>query len=332
MKSYGAKQLIKQWCPPALWNALRSGARRCLARSRGGPRVLRTVEDLDREIARADQAAQVSDDELRRTFLEFRFACPGNLPPDPSAPEYREAQLALYRLLAGRDSYVAETGEVSTFDLAAGIECPFPYATRSSTTVGEQLMAIGFLVRALQLRPGDRILEFGPGWGKSTLEFAQMGYPVTAVDINPLFLDLIRARAARLRLDVSLLRSDMLSCQPASRFERVVFYESFHHCSDHVRMIARLDSLVARGGAVLFAGEPIEDDFPMPWGIRLDGMSVYSIRKHGWLELGFRTDYFLNVLARHGWVAERLQSLDVPWGKVFVARRASEAHQSGRAA
>jgi hypothetical protein len=37
------------------------------------------------------------------------------------------------------------------------------------------------------------------------------------------------------------------------------------------------------------AAEPITDDFGEPWGLRLDGMSAWSIRKHGWLELGFQT-------------------------------------------
>jgi hypothetical protein len=101
-----------------------------------------------------------------------------------------------------------------------------------------------------------------------------------------------------------------------------VFYECFHHCADPVRMVARLDALVAPGGSVLFAGEPIEDGFPQPWGLRLDGLSAWSIRKFGWLELGFQSEYFVSLLARHGWAVRRLESRDVAWQRVFVARRA----------
>jgi hypothetical protein len=50
-------------------------------------------------------------------------------------------------------------------------------------------------------------------------------------------------------------------------------------------------------------------------------MSVWAIRKFGWLELGFRTDYFVELLARHGWRTERLVSQDVSWQQVFIARR-----------
>jgi SAM-dependent methyltransferase len=169
-----------------------------------------------------------------------------------------------------------------------------------------------------------RVLEFGPGFGRLTLEQARLGLAVTAVEINPRYVDLVRWHANREDLRIDVVGSPMLDYRPAERFDRVVFYESFHHCHDHAAMIARLDSLVAPGGAAVFAGEPIADDFPMPWGLRRDGRSLWAIRLFGWLELGFRTDYFLDLLARHGWVAQLHTSADVPWQRVFVARRAGE--------
>ena len=58
------------------------------------------------------------------------------------------------------------------------------------------------------------------------------------------------------------------------------------------------DRYVLALGAIVFAAEPIIDDFYCPWGVRLDGQSAWSIRKFGWLELGFRTDYFRKTLDR----------------------------------
>jgi SAM-dependent methyltransferase len=192
----------------------------------------------------------------------------------------------------------------------------------SGQLVGDQLLAIGYTIRALGLTPPGRILEFGPGYGKLTVELAQMGHRVTAVDVFPSFLEVVARRARMIGREVEVVCSEMLGYRPAERFDRVLFYECFHHCSDHVAMIRQLDGMVAENGAVVFAGEPIEDDFPMPWGVRLDGRAALAIRLHGWLELGFRTDYFLGLLARHGWEAERLESADVRWHRVIVARRA----------
>jgi SAM-dependent methyltransferase len=195
-------------------------------------------------------------------------------------------------------------------------------------------MAIGFLLRAIDLKPGQRILEFGPGWGKTTIELALMGNPVTAVDINPRFLDIIKTRCQRLGIEVTVECADMLKYSSATRFDRVIFYECFHHCSDHVEMIRRLGDLLTDEGVIVFAGEPIDDLFPYPWGLRLDGQSAWSIRKYGWLELGFQTSYFKKLLATHGWQLTMLPSRDVVWQRVFVARRAqtNRASVTGRRA
>jgi 2-polyprenyl-3-methyl-5-hydroxy-6-metoxy-1,4-benzoquinol methylase len=322
MRWTGFKEVVKQCCPPAIWSAMRwLGGRAPGPKKQSSPRVITTLAELDREIVRADHAAQTSDDALRQALAEFRFAHEITLPPDPESAAYRQAQMDLYRLISGRDSYSPAANEMTGLDLEAAITRPFPYVTRSSITVGNQLMMIGFLIYAAELRPGHRILEFGPGYGKTTVELVQMGYPVTAVDINPGFLQAIRERCRRLGLDVTVICSDMADFRSDSRFDRIIFYECFHHCSDHTRLVKNFDSLLAEGGKILFAAEPIEDDFPVPWGVRLDGISVWSIRKFGWLELGFRTDYFTALMARHGWQLERRESHDVPGHKMFVARR-----------
>lgn len=313
------KRTLKRCCPPLLWSALRTLGKRF----RSDVRVLRTLEELDREIIRVDKiAAEENDDAMRRALNSFRFDPGLTLPADPHSPAYAAAQKGLYELVAGRNTYESAANEFVQLDLKEHVEAPFPYGTRSSVTVGEQLMAIGFLTRALDLKPGNRILEFGPGWGNTTIQFRQMGYPVTAVDVNPLFLDVIRLRLKKLGLDIETTAADMLAFRASKPYERVVFFECFHHCADHVQMIRNLDQLVAPGGMVVFGGEPITDDCPVPWGLRLDGMSVWSTRKYGWLELGFRTDYFRNLLHKHGWKSEVLASSDVAWMRAIIARRA----------
>ena len=80
----------------------------------------------------------------------------------------------------------------------------------------------------------------------------------------------------------------------------------------------------ASGGRVVFAGEPISRKLNAPWGLRMDGESLWAIRTNGWLELGFRRSYFLQALERYGWVAKRVTCLDTPSGEIFVARRHRE--------
>jgi hypothetical protein len=65
-------------------------------------------------------------------------------------------------------------------------------------------------------------------------------------------------------------------------------------------MLRRLHDLLVRDGIVVFAGEPVHE-MPYPWGPRLDGLSLWSTRTYGWLELGFQPPYFQGALARCDW-------------------------------
>ena len=115
----------------------------------------------------------------------------------------------------------------------------------------------------------------------------------------------------------------MLAFSTAEPFDAAVFFESFHHCADHLAMLGRLHDIVRPGGAVLFGAEPVQR-LDYPWGPRLDGLSVWSSRTYGWLELGFDNAYFHRALARTGWAGRRVR-LGAAMGEedVIVARPAS---------
>lgn len=279
------------------------------------------VKDLDTEIKRVDERFMISDDEGRQALSEFCYAVQRNLPEDPYSKEYYDAQMKLYLELSGRNHYSIDN-EHSPFNFEAVKNNPFPYLTKSPATVGDQLIAQGFLIQKLNLGANSRIVEFGPGWGNTTLHLAQMDYKVTAVDVEPSFIDLIRYRTEMFSKKVDLVNKDMLEFTSDEKYDAALFFESFHHCSNHLKLLANLNSLINENGIIAFAAEPIAD-FPYPWGVRLDGISVWSIRKFGWLELGFDTTYFLKTLLSLGWTPRRYRSDASPIADVIVARKSN---------
>jgi SAM-dependent methyltransferase len=316
-----AKRLLRGFCPPLFWELARRARRRLAPPPPPPPayRLVSTAEEIDAALDRAAAATAVSFDACMEVLAGFRLAYPADLPADPDSAEYRAAQMALYRRVSGRPGYdPASEGVTISADHA---EFPFPYFTRSCRTVGEHLVSTGLLIRTLDLAPGGRVLELGAGYGKTTIELAQMGFEVTAVDVYQPFLDLVVRRCRALGREVTPVCADMLDCRPEGRFDRVVFSASFHHCSDHDRMVARLDGLVAPGGAVVFSREQVMDDFPVPWGLNPAGDALWCVRRCGWLELGFRTDYFLGLLARHGWRGQVVNPAPGLCPPLFVARR-----------
>ena len=61
------------------------------------------------------------------------------------------------------------------------------------------LSRFGHLLTALELRPGDRVLDFGCGTGWSSEMLARMGMDVVGMDISPAALEMARATGGRAR-------------------------------------------------------------------------------------------------------------------------------------
>ena len=285
-------------------------------------RYINNLKDLDIELQRVDEKFAISNDEGVRALSEFCYIIDVNFPQNPYSQEYFDAQMKLYLEISGKNSYTVDNEHVE-FDFEGLKNNPYPYNTQSPTTVGNQIIAQGFLIKTMNLAPHSRIVEFGPGWGNTTLHFIQMGYEVTAVDSEKAFLDLIEYRTAMLSKKVELVHQDMLAFNSSTKYDAAVFFESFHHCANHLKLLKNLDQLINDDGLIAFAAEPIADApyFPFPWGVRLEGMSVWSIRKFGWLELGFDTSYFLRTLLLFGWTPQRYRSDASPLADAIVAKK-----------
>jgi 2-polyprenyl-3-methyl-5-hydroxy-6-metoxy-1,4-benzoquinol methylase len=284
-------------------------------------RNISSIEELDEVLKEVHAAHAVSDDAVRAALQSFRYVIDvDDLPANPFSDAYKQYQFDLYERIAGRPYRV--DNERSSFLSDDVGTLPFPYYTQSWKTVSDHIIMMGLIVKTLALPSKASILEFGPGWGNTTLMFAQMGYDVTAIDIEQRFLDVVAFRCKDLANPPRLVCGDFAQIREMDdRFDAILFNESFHHCSDHNGLLAALPDRLKPGGRILFAGEPVDEALPMPWGLRLDGMSVWSTRCFGWLELGFRETYFQEALKRAGFAVEKVQYSVTDFGTMFTARR-----------
>ncbi|WP_428375310.1 class I SAM-dependent methyltransferase [Lichenicoccus sp.] len=260
------------------------------------------------------------DEAMRRFFQTFRGDFSGQAPADPFSEEYRDFQVRLHERICGRP--YSPKNERTHFDLAAYRDRPYPYYLESLPTAGEYLLAIAFMVRMMDLPPNARVLEFGPGWGETTITLALLGVQVTAVDIEPNFCEMLCHRAAQNRVDIEVVEADFFWAESVTEpYDAVLFFESFHHCHDHLRLLRALQTAVKPEGQIIFGAEPIVPGYNIPWGISMDGHALWSMRNFGWLELGFNEEYFKAALSRTGWSAEKHKSGDVPFATAWRARR-----------
>ena len=294
-------------------DTLPSGLRRRVRALAGrpGPRVI-PLDALDAELDGATALMGASPEQAQALLGELVVALPGPPPPDPFSDAYRAWTWDLYRRISGRDGYDT-AHETSPFDLERALVRPFPYQSGSLALVGRDLVARGHVLDTLAGalpagRPPDRrprVVEFGAGWGNLTSDLVATGLDVTVVELDPKFCSLIGQRCVGGPGELTVHQGDMVEFTTDEPFDAAVFFESFHHCADHLALLDRLHRVVRPDGAVLFAAEPIQS-LDYPWGPRLDGLSVWSSRTYGWLELGFDRRYFDAALARTGWAGRRV--------------------------
>ena len=263
--------------------------------------VIANLDDLRIKIAECDTVLTTeSDDAMRLLFNTFRMDFSAEAPSDPFSRQYREFQMSIYRTLAGKP-YAVEN-ERNDFGKTSDALNPFPYYLKSAWTAGHHLLAIGFMLCKLGIPTGSRILEMGPGWGSTTMELLKLGFEVTAVDIDTNFCDVIRTRAAQAGKPVEVIEADFFWIERTdARFDAVLFFASFHHCDDHIRLLDALHRVVRPNGRVYLASEPIIAHYGTPWGVRMDGEALWAAYNFGWLELGFDNGYFKEALALTGW-------------------------------
>jgi 2-polyprenyl-3-methyl-5-hydroxy-6-metoxy-1,4-benzoquinol methylase len=291
-------------------------------------RWVKTLGDLDSCIEEALGGNTELTAESLAKLSGFQFKLPNRLLPrsNPFEKGYHAEQMSIYSFLSGK-TYGVEN-ESTPFDFEATKNNHYPYNTGSCEIIGSQLQSIGFLIRNLNLKQGSKIVEFGAGWGNLALPLAQSGFDVTAVEMNGPSASLIRHRGNIVGRSIQTVETDMLEYAETTTdiYDAAIFMSSFHHVSDPIRMVKAFNRLIKPNGIVYFNDEPIfptlNPILPYDWGIRLDGQSLFVIRKLGWLEMGFQRRFMKEMLNRSGWKLQMIPSMVKDVSDLYFARRA----------
>jgi SAM-dependent methyltransferase len=120
---------------------------------------------------------------------------------------------------------------------------------------------VGKLAKALggRIGPFERSLEIGAGTGYFSLNLLRAGVvrEATCTDISPGMLARLERNAAELGLEPEAIRADAEALPfDAARFDVVLGHAVLHHVPDLGRAFAEFARVLARGGALVFAGEP----------------------------------------------------------------------------
>lgn len=81
---------------------------------------------------------------------------------------------------------------------------------------------VEFLVSAMALKPGDRLLDVGAGPGRHAVELAKRGVQVVGIDISSRFIEMAREAAREAETALSLFEMDATEMPFEDEFDAVI--------------------------------------------------------------------------------------------------------------
>ena len=319
------------------------------ARAEGRTAWLEPLRRVARRVLRRDVAAQVwfqpqDIDRLRDLFYgtlsgqgeawtpyrDAHLVLPDWFEPglDPWGDAYREQQLRLWQLLAGVDrAYDPVVDEIEApWGDGDVVRSPGYYMRRDPGALvhaSDHWLGTGMLLKHAGVKPGERALEYGAGFGQTALAMARLGVRVDTVDISTTFCAAIQKQAEFYGVPLQPHQGRFGFHPPHGEpYQLIWFYESFHHCLDFQDLVPQLRRMLAPGGSIVLAGEPILQSqyaaIPYPWGLRLHSETVAVVRQTHWMELGFTEAFIMELFRRNGFAGRRIDCEPSVFGKLFV--------------
>lgn len=276
---------------------------------------------LDMFVSRIDELGGPANPGAQAYWSGFRYNSNVSIDQDldPYSNQYVEQQISLYQEISGRTVNQVEN-ELTTFNLPEHVAAINPYAHLPPTTMGLHMARIAKALEYSGLGLDDHIVDMGCGWGMSCELLAYSGLKVTALDINPDFVELVRQRTGRTGYRIKAVRGSFEQIPTAETYDAAIFYESLHHAVKPWEALATVAGRLRQGGKLLLAGEPVNDMW-RSWGIRTDALSIYCIRKHGWFESGWSSTFLRDCIQKCGFTISRCSDEGGSIGWIIVAEK-----------
>jgi cyclopropane-fatty-acyl-phospholipid synthase len=172
------------------------------------------------------------------------------------------------------------------------------------------LRKFDYCFEKLKLKPGDHILEIGPGWGAWFEYAAKRGIKCTGISISKESIRFLTEKGKKLGHDWELIESDLFDYNPGVKYDAIVIMGVIEHLPDYHRVLKKFMSLIKPGGRVFLDGSACTKKY------ELSSFMVKYIYpgNHSFLVL----DDFLNKVAKTPFQCEEIFNDRMSYYYTFV--------------
>jgi cyclopropane-fatty-acyl-phospholipid synthase len=121
------------------------------------------------------------------------------------------------------------------------------YDDPNETLTAATLRKFKYCFDKLELKPGDHLLEIGPGWGAWFEYASKRGVRCTGISNSQVSVDYLNDRARHLGFDWELIKGDFLQYQTERKYDAIVIMGVIEHLPDYGRVLEKFTTLLKPG-------------------------------------------------------------------------------------
>jgi cyclopropane-fatty-acyl-phospholipid synthase len=121
------------------------------------------------------------------------------------------------------------------------------YKRPDETLRAATLRKFDYCFEKLELKPGDHILEIGPGWGAWFEYASQRDVRCTGITISQVSIDYLKARAAQLGSHWELINCDLLAYDTERKYDAIVIMGVIEHLPQYKKVLEKFVKLLKPG-------------------------------------------------------------------------------------
>jgi len=127
-----------------------------------------------------------------------------------------------------------------------------------------QRRKLDFAIDACRLRPGDRVLDVGGGWGSFTEHAGRRGIQVTSLTISVESERYVTDLINRLELPCHIKNQDFLDYTAPAPYDAIVILGVMEHLPDYPAVLRQFQRLLKPGGRVYLDASAFREKYSKP--------------------------------------------------------------------